>query len=103
MDLERIVSDLQQKFAAAEEQHKTLFRRIEKAERLTDSVNELALSVRDLVNAQQTTDKKLTGLCSDVAEMKEKPGKRWESLVMDVLKVIVGGVVGFLLVKLGVG
>ena len=103
MDLERIVSELQAKFAAAEEQHKTLFRRIEKAERLTDSVNELALSVRDLVNAQQTTDKKLTGLCSDVAEMKEKPGKRWESLVMDVLKVIVGGVVGFLLVKLGVG
>ena len=103
MDLERIVSELQQRFAAAEEQHKTLFRRIEKAERLTDSVNELALSVRDLVNAQQTTDKKLTGLCSDVAEMKEKPGKRWESLVMDVLKVIVGGMVGFLLVKLGIG
>lgn len=103
MDLERIVSELQAKFAAAEEQHKTLFRRIEKAERLADSVNELALSVRDLVNAQKTTDKKLTGLCSDVAEMKEKPGKRWESLVMDVLKVIVGGVVGFLLVKLGVG
>ena len=67
MDLERIVSELQQKFAAAEEQHKTLFRRIEKAEKLTDSVNELALSVRDLVNAQQTTDRKLTGLCSDVA------------------------------------
>lgn len=103
MDLERIVSELQAKFAAAEEQHKTLFRRIEKAERLTDSVNELALSVRDLVNAQQTTDKKLTGLCNDVAEMKAKPGKRWESLVMDALKVIVGGVVGFLLVKLGVG
>ena len=103
MDLERIVSELQAKFAAAEEQHKTLFRRIEKAERLADSVNELALSVRDLVNAQKTTDKKLTGLCSDVAEMKEKPGKRWESLVMDVLKVIVGGVVGFLLVKLGIG
>lgn len=103
MDLESIVSELQQRFAAAEEQHKTLFRRIEKAERLTDSVQELALSVRDLVNAQQTTDKKLTGLCSDVAEMKAKPGKRWESLVMDVLKVIVGGVVGFLMVKLGIG
>lgn len=103
MDLERVVSELQAKFAAAEEQHKALFQRIEKAERLTDSVNELALSVRDLVNAQQTTDKKLTGLCSDVAEMKAKPGKRWEALAMDVLKVIVGGVVGFLLVKLGVG
>lgn len=103
MDLERIVSELQQKFAAAEEQHKTLFRRIEKAEKLTDSVNELALSVRDLVNAQQTTDRKLTGLCSDVAEIKAKPAKKWEALAMDVVKVVVGGVVGFLLVKLGLG
>lgn len=103
MDLERAVSELQQKFAAAEEQHKTLFRRIEKAEKLTDSVNELALSVRDLVNAQQSTDKKLTGLCSDVAEIKAKPAKKWETLVMDVIKLIVGGVVGYLLVKMGIG
>ena len=103
MDLESIVSELQQRFAAADEQHKNLYRRLEKAERLADSVQDLALSVRDLVNAQQTTDKKLTGLCSDVAAMKEKPGKRWELLVMDVLKVIVGGVVGYLMVKLGIG
>lgn len=103
MDLEVIVSELQQKFAAAEEQHKTLFRRIENVERLADSVNALALSVRDLVNAQQTLDGKVTNLCNDVAEIKEKPAKRWETLAMDVLKVIVGGVVGFLLVKLGIG
>lgn len=103
MDLEKAVIDLQKNMAAAEEQHKTLFRRIEKAEKLTDSVNELALSVRDLVNAQSNADKKLTGLCNDVAEIKGKPGKRWETLVMDALKIIVGGVVGYMLVKMGIG
>lgn len=103
MDLDKIVSELQQKMAAAEEQHKTLFRRIEKAEKMADSVGELALSVRDLVNAQQNTDKKLTGLCADVAEIKAKPAKRWETLVSDVMKVIVGGVIGFILVKMGIG
>ena len=103
MDLEKAVVDLQTSFAAAEEQHKTIFRRIEKAEKLADSVSELALSVRDLVNAQTNTDKKVTTLCKDVAEIKAKPAKRWEALVMDVLKVVVGGLVGFLLVKLGLG
>lgn len=103
MDLEKAVIDLQKEMAAAEEQHKTLFRRIEKTEKLADSVSELALSVRDLVNAQNNTDKKVTGLCKDVAEIKDKPGKRWETLAMDVLKIIVGGVVGYMLVKLGIG
>lgn len=102
-NLEQRVNELEKTQAAAEEQHKTLFRRIEKAEKLADSVNALALSVRDLVNAQNNTDKKVTSLCKDVAEIKAKPGKRWETLAMDVLKVIVGGVVGFLLVKLGLG
>lgn len=103
MDLEKIVSDLQQKMAAAEEQHKTLFRRIEKTEKIAESVSELALSMRDLANAQQHTDEKLTGLCKDVSEIKQKPAKRWETLTMDIMKVVVGGVIGFLLVKLGIG
>ena len=60
MDLEKAVVDLQKSFAIAEEQHKTIFRRIEKTEKLADSVSELALSVRDLVNAQTNTDKKVT-------------------------------------------
>lgn len=103
MDIEKAVIDLQKDMAAAEEQHKTMFRRIEKTEKLADSVSELALSVRDLVNAQKNTDGKVTKLCQTVEEIKEKPGKKWEAVAMDVVKVIVGGVVGFLLVKLGIG
>lgn len=103
MDLERIVSDLQQKFAAAEEQHKTLFRRIEKAEALNESVHSLALSVQKLTDSLTNTNKTVTDLCSDVDELKAKPGKRWETMAMDALKVIVGAVVGFLMVKIGIG
>jgi hypothetical protein len=42
-------------------------------------------------------------LCDTVEEIKEKPGKRWETLGMDVLKIVVGAVLGFLFVKLGIG
>lgn len=103
MDVEQRVIELEKMLAAAEEQHKTLFRRIEKAEKLTDSVSDLALSLRDLVNAQKTTDSKVDKLCTTVEEIKEKPGKRWETLAMDALKIIVGGMIGFVLVKLGIG
>lgn len=103
MDLEKAVIDLQKDMAAAEEQHRTIFRRLDKSEKLADSVSALALSVRDLVNSQKNTEGKVDKLCKTVEEIKEKPGKKWESITMDVLKVIIGGVVGFLLVKLGVG
>lgn len=103
MDLEREIGLLQQKMAAAEEQHKTLFRRVEKAEELNDSVHSLAMSVQKLTDSLTTTNKTVTDLCTDVDELKAKPGKKWESIAMDMLKVVVGGVVGFLLVKLGIG
>ena len=56
-----------------------------------------------LANAVGSTEKKVDGLCKDVEAIKAKPGKRWEALAMDVMKVIVGGLMGFLLVKLGIG
>ena len=103
MDIERAVVDLQKQMAAAEEQHKTLFRRIDKAEELNESVHSLALSVQKLTDSLTNTNKTVTDLCTDVDELKAKPGKRWETLAMDVMKVIVGGVIGFLFVKLGIG
>lgn len=103
MDIEKTVVDLQKAFAAAEEQHRTIFRRLDKSEKLAESVSELALSVRDLVNAQTNTDKKVTTLCKDVAEIKATPGRRWETVTADIIKIVVAALVGFLLSQVGLG
>lgn len=103
MDLDSRVMELEKTQAAAEEQHKTLFRRVENLEEEQKTMHAFAVSLEKLANAIGSTEKKVDGLCKDVEDMKAKPGKRWEALAMDVLKVIVGGLVGFLLVKLGIG
>ena len=103
MDLDSRVLGLEKTQAAAEEQHKTLFHRVEKLEEEQKTMQAFAVSLEKLANAVGSTEKKVDGLCKDVESIKAKPGKRWETLAMDVLKVIVGGVVGFLLVKLGIG
>lgn len=103
MDLEQRVMEIEKTQAAAEEQHKTLFRRVENLEEEQKTMHAFAVSLEKLANAVGSTEKKVDGLCKDVEDMKAKPGKRWETLAMDVLKVIVGGLVGFLLVKLGIG
>jgi hypothetical protein len=102
MDVEKEVFGLQKAMAAAEEQHRTIFRRLDKSEKLADSVSELALSVRDLVNAQTNTEKKITTLCKDVAEIKDKPAKRWESLGMEMFKIVIAAVAGLVLAKTGI-
>lgn len=102
-NLERRVNELEKTQAAAEEQHKTLFRRVANLEEEQKTMNAFAVSLEKLANAIGSTEKKVDGLCKDVDELKSKPGKRWEALAMDALKVVVGGLIGFLLVKLGIG
>ena len=102
MDLEKEVVSLQKAMAAAEEQHRTIFRRLDKSEKLADSVSELALSVRDLVNAQKATGKQVESLCKDMAEIKDKPAKKWEAMGMEVLKILLAAVAGLVLAKVGI-
>lgn len=103
MDLEQRVLDIEKTQAAAEEQHKTLFRRVGNLEEEQKVMHSFAVSLEKLTNAVGSTEKKVDGLCKDVEDMKSKPAKKWEALAMDVVKLIVGGVVGYLMVKLGIG
>lgn len=102
-NLEHRVNELEKVQAAAEEQHKTLFRRVAALEEEQKTMYTFAVTLEKLANAVGSTEKKVDGLCKDVDEMKAKPGKKWEALAMDVIKVIVGGLIGFVLVKLGIG
>lgn len=83
------------------EQIKTLFAQTEEMRSLTESVHKLASSCEILAYEQKTMSRKMDSLVRDVDELKEKPGKRWESVVGYALSALVGGVIAFLLVQLG--
>ena len=75
--------------ARQEEQIKGLARRMDNLEKLTESVNSLALSVERLTNQQATTETQITTLTGDVNELKEKPGKRWDLVVTALITAII--------------
>lgn len=71
---------------------------------------ELELRIRALESSQteQKTQfghimESLGALKSDIGELKQKPAKRWESIVDKVLMTIVAALLGFILFKLGLG
>ena len=99
-ELERVISTLRAQAAAMRRDIKTAFRRIDEQTKLTDSVHELALSVRDLANNQEHTRQDVARISRDVDELKGRPGKRWETAVMELVKYAVLAAAGYLAARL---
>ena len=98
---EEQLSLILQNQARMEGQIKTLFNQQEDNKRLTESVHELAASVKLLASAQKTTEKKVDDLTTDVETIKEKPAKRWDNAVWLIVTAILTAVVTYFLTKLG--
>lgn len=103
LNFERELSEIKAKQAAAEEQHKTIFRRLDKQDEMIESVHSLARSVDRLTQQQSDMRQQMDDMSTDLDEIKSKPAKRWETVTMDVIKIVVAALVGFMLSKLGVG
>ena len=89
--------DIGAALARQEEQIKGLARRMDNLEKLTESVNALALSVERLTNQQATTDNQLETLTDDVTELKEKPAKRWDMVITAIISALVGGGIAYII------
>ena len=83
------IQEIGQAMARQEEQIKGLANRMDKLEKLTESVNKLAISIERLTNQQATTETQITTLTKDVTDLKEKPGKRWDLVVTALITAII--------------
>ena len=95
-DLERRVAALQAQYAAMRRDIKAAFRRIDEQTRLTDTVHQLALSIRDLANKQENTQQAVASIRRDVDELKSRPARRWEAVMMEIIKYLALAAVGYL-------
>jgi hypothetical protein len=100
--IEHELADLKAKQAAADEQRKTIFQRLDKQDKMIESVRMLATSVEKLAMKQDTMETKLGDLCTDVDEIKSKPAKRWEGIVEKAIFTVVGAFVAYVLAQLGI-
>ena len=80
--------------ARMEEQIKNLDRRMGNLEKLTESVQSLALSVQQLATQQSSTENDVEALTAEVAEIREKPAKRWDAIIAALIAGLVGAGIG---------
>lgn len=83
------------------EQIKTLFNNVNDMKKLTESVYDLAASVKLLTSAQKTTEQKVDDLSDDMESIKSKPAKRWDSVVSLAITAIVTAFITYALTRLG--
>ena len=91
-----------------EHRAKSNTRRVEKLELQTEAIQSLATSVEVMVKEQghqteaiERIEKNVEKLDGKVEVLEHKPAKRWESVIDKAIMAIVGAVVGYVLVKLG--
>ena len=87
--------------SAVEQRSKSNSHRLEALEKQTEALNTLATSVAVMAEKVETTGEKVDGLCTDVQEIKQRPAKRWESVVVQVISILVAAALGYVLARLG--
>ena len=75
--------------------------RIKKLEGESDVLHQLATSVAVMAEQLKTMNASVSTLTNEVEELKEKPGKRWESVINTVILGLATALLGFILAKLG--
>ncbi len=96
MDLEH-----EKRLTEVESRSKSNMKRIDDMEKRQDSLDDLVSTVKVLADREARVEDDVTEIKGDVKEMKEKPAKRWESIVEKALMTIVGILLGFLAGQLG--
>ena len=75
--------------------------RIKKLESESAVLHQLATSVAVMAEQMKTMNSSVLTLTTEVEELKDKPGKRWDSLVDKVIWAVAGAVLAYFLAKLG--
>ena len=96
MDLEH-----EKRLTEVESRSKSNAHRLDEVEKRQDNLDALVVSVKELAIKEQNVENDVKEIKTDVKEIKEKPGKRWEGIVDKIIYTIVGGVISYILVKIG--
>ena len=96
MDLEH-----ERRLTEVEERSKSNSHRLDKLEESTEAINRLATSMEVMAEHQEQVVETVGRLDTKVADLEEKPAKRWDALVDKIVWAIAAALIGFVLAQMG--
>ena len=93
MELQEVVASI----ARQDEKINALADRMGNLEKLTESVNKLAISLERLTAKEAAVETRVGEIAEDVDDLKGKPAKRWETVIAAVISALVGAGIALLI------
>ena len=91
------IKEIWERLTAGESSIKSAHHRIDEVEEKQGNLAELVSTVKVLADREARVEDDVTVIKTDVKELKEKPSKRYETIVTAILTALCGGLVGYLL------
>lgn len=96
MDLEH-----EKRLTQVEARSKSNAHRLDEVKKKQNDLSELVGTVKVLATKEEQVETVVKEIKDDVKTLTNKPAKKWESLVSEIIKILVAIVVGFIFAKIG--
>lgn len=75
--------------------------RLDRVEKRQNELGDLVASVSAIATEQTAMRDNITEIKTDIKEIKDKPAKRWDSVVDKALMTVLGGIILYIMSKIG--
>lgn len=93
--------EFEHRLTEVEERSKSNTHRLDEIEKRQDNLDDLVSTVKVLADREERVEDDVKEIKGDVKSLKDKPGKRWESIVDKAVWAVLAAVIAFLLGRLG--
>lgn len=93
-DPTRDIADIKATLGRQDEKLKALTDRVDKQDRIIETVNQLAISVGRIADGQNTIKENVEALRIDIDDLKGKPAKRWDAIIAAAITGVVAYIIG---------
>ena len=93
--------NIEHRLTEVEERSKSNTHRLDEMEKRQDNLDDLVSTVKVLAVREEKVENDVKEIKSDVKSLTNKPAKRWENLVSQLITIIVAAIAGFILAKFG--
>ena len=97
MDLEH-----EKRLTEVEQRSKSNAHRLDDVEKKQNDLSELVGTVKVLATKEEQIETVVEEIKHDVKSLTNEPAEKWETLISEVIKLLVAGVVGFFFARMGI-
>ncbi len=92
---------IEHRLTEVESRSKSNMHRLDEMEKRQDNLDELVGSVKVLALREENVERDVKEIKNDIKDIKEKPAKRWDSMVTQIISILISAVLGYIIAKFG--